>query len=89
MAAQATKADLKRTALDHYEKVSSAAHEWHSVIPRAITAFYDNDDEHQRLKDAVVEAAKAWRTNGSLHDDLEPVERAIDDLLQFEQGHPK
>lgn len=40
-AAQASIADLQRNALDHYDKVSTAAREWHSVIPKAIAAYFD------------------------------------------------
>jgi hypothetical protein len=40
-AAQTPLEDLRRGALEHYEKVTSIAHEWQSVIPKAINAYFD------------------------------------------------
>lgn len=40
-AAQTPPEDLRRNALDHYEKVTTVAHEWYSVIPKAINAYFD------------------------------------------------
>lgn len=40
-ACAASNEDLRRGALEHYERVSSLAHEWHSAIPRAINFYYD------------------------------------------------
>lgn len=33
--------DLRRNALEHYDKVSLAAHEWLSTIPQAINEYFD------------------------------------------------
>jgi hypothetical protein len=41
--AQSPLEDLRRGALDHYEKVTTIAHEWHSVIPKAINAYFDKE----------------------------------------------
>jgi hypothetical protein len=42
VAAQTPLEDLRRGALEHYEKVTGIAHEWYSVIPKAINAYFDN-----------------------------------------------
>lgn len=39
-AGQASNAELCRAAQAHYDKISTAAHEWHSAIPKAIDAYY-------------------------------------------------
>lgn len=41
-AAQTPIEDLRRNALEHYEKVTTVAHEWYSVVPKAINAYFDN-----------------------------------------------
>lgn len=62
-AAQASIADLKRNALDHYEKISAAAHEWHSVIPKAIAAYFDKRLEAENaatsMRSACIEKVKS------------------------------
>ena len=102
-AGQASSADLCRAAQDHYDKVSTAAHEWHSAVPKAIDAYFNNT-EHARLKDAVVEAAIArklldrtfhnnmdvdeYETAMARYDELEAVyDKAVDALLAFEAEH--
>lgn len=60
--AQASSADLCRAAQAHYDKVSTAAHEWHSAIPKAIEAYYA-EPERARLEREVIEAAKRCRQN--------------------------
>lgn len=42
LAAQTPIEDLRKNALAHYEKVTAVAHEWYSVVPRAINAYFDN-----------------------------------------------
>lgn len=58
-AGQATTGDLKRNALDHYERISAAAHEWYSVIPKAIAAYFDKRLEAENaatsMRSACVE----------------------------------
>lgn len=93
-------ADQKRYALEHYDKISSAAHEWHSAIPRAIEAYYADPSEVEHLRDAVVEAAKrdrlaAQQGDGSnrdidaVIDTRRALNDAIDRLLEFESLQEK
>ena len=86
--------DLRRMALDHYDKVSSAAHEWHSAIPKAIEAYYAADPEHARLEHAVIEAVMKWRklkragyldSAPLVRRTWQDMEDAGDALLEFEQ----
>lgn len=58
-AAQTPLEDLRRNALEHYEHVSTVAHQWHSAIPKAIAAYYA-DPERARLEREVIERAKAY-----------------------------
>lgn len=44
-AKQVPLADLRKSALEHYERLASEAHEWYNVIPRAINFYYD-EQEH-------------------------------------------
>lgn len=81
-AAQTPIADLKRNALDHYDKISTAAHEWHSAIPKAIHAYYA-DPERSRLEREVIEAAKKWRRGGSSECSRE-LYRVVESLERFE-----
>ena len=39
-AAQTPIADLLAACLEHYERVSTVAHEWHNQVPQAIRAWY-------------------------------------------------
>lgn len=41
-AAQTPLKDLRQSALRHYDEISTAAHVWHSVIPKAINFYFDN-----------------------------------------------
>lgn len=86
-AGQASNADLCRVAQAHYDKISTAAHEWHSAVPKAIAAYFA-DPERSRLEHEVIEKAKEWRelrltqtetrfARGALMD-------ALDDLIYFE-----
>ena len=91
-AAKTSKEDLCRTALEHYEKVSGAAHEWYSSIPRAIKQYYESDPEHQRLQSAVVEAVTKWRKEGVAAQEeycykILPMLDAVDALIAFEAEH--
>ena len=38
---QATNEDLRKSDLEHYEKLSTECHHWSSGIPRAINFYYD------------------------------------------------
>lgn len=58
LAGQASNAEMCRAAQAHYDKISTAAHEWHSAIPKAIDAYHA-DPERSRLEREVIEAAKA------------------------------
>lgn len=89
-AGQASSADLCRAAQAHYDKVSTAAHEWHSAIPKAIDAYYPNP-ERARLEREVIEAAKKWYAQAVEHDfDLYPEEQvianAVKALIAFEES---
>jgi hypothetical protein len=48
--------DLRRYAHQHYEEVSSAAHVWHSVIPKAINFYFD----HQTTPTPPAPEAGEW-----------------------------
>lgn len=80
--AQASNADLNRMTQAHYEKVSRAAHEWNSAIPKAIDAYYA-DPERERLRDQVIEAAKKWRRDMTHKSDAALV-AAVDSLTAQE-----
>lgn len=80
--------DLRRMALVDYEAVTTVAHSWSSVVPRAINFYFDNapdkrnpNTEHQRLKDAALEALHEWR-DGFI--ETEELFAAHDALLAFE-----
>lgn len=34
--------DLRKNALSHYDEVSSSAHQWYNVVPRAINYYFDH-----------------------------------------------
>ena len=90
-AAHASNADLSRAAQAHYDKISSAAHEWHSAIPKAIVAYYA-DPERARLEREVVEMAKAWRAESVVEVILDyehALIEAVDALLTFEAEQVK
>jgi hypothetical protein len=38
---QSTNEDLRKSALEHYEKLSTECHYWSSGIPKAINFYYD------------------------------------------------
>ena len=38
---QATNEDLRKSDLEHYEKLATECHHWASGIPRAINFYYD------------------------------------------------
>ena len=40
--------ELRAGALAHYEKLVTEAHEWYSVVPRAINAYYDALEAKER-----------------------------------------
>lgn len=77
--AQSSNADLCRAAQAHYDKVSTAAHEWHSAIPKAIDAYY-KDAERSRLEREVIEKAKAYgRANQAIEDHMKKSSEAGSD----------
>jgi hypothetical protein len=49
-------ADLRRSALAHYDEISAQAHHWSSVIPRAIN-FYFDAEEAKAMPDPTPPAA--------------------------------
>jgi len=61
--------DLRKTALKHYEDVSSEAHSWLNVIPRAINFYFDNknkegiEKENEELREEVKELNDILETN--------------------------
>lgn len=78
-AAQASNADLRRAAQEHYDIVSTAAHEWHSAIPKAIDVYY-TDPERSRLEREVIEAAKAYgRAARAVEDHMKKPDETDDD----------
>lgn len=90
-AVQASNADLCRAAQAHYDKVSTAAHEWHSAIPKAIDAYYA-DPERARLERLVIEAAKKWARDTEtepLFGYERPLYEAISMLIDFESSQGK
>ncbi len=38
---ESTNEDLRKSALEHYEKLSRECHHWSSAIPKAINFYYD------------------------------------------------
>ncbi len=56
---------------------------WAKVLNEEYKAITERMAEHQRLKDAVVAAAKAWR-DGSIYLSCDLV-TAVDTLNQFER----
>ncbi len=56
---------------------------WAKVLNEEYKAITERMAEHQRLKDAVVVAAKAWR-DGSIYLSCDLV-TAVDTLNQFER----
>lgn len=74
--AKASNADLCRAAQAHYDKISTAAHEWHSAIPKAIDAYYE-DAERSRLEREVIEAAREFT------DDSKPQQENWDALVAY------
>ena len=51
--------DLCKSALDHYERASSAIHEWYSVIPLAIKTYYqDGGSEAAALRADLEQMTK-------------------------------
>lgn len=79
---QATNAELCHNAQAHYDKVSTAAHEWHSAIPKAIDAYYA-DPERARLEREVIEATKQWLDESArIHSTTLPDAAKIELLLK-------
>lgn len=53
--------DLRRMALEHYEKVSSTSHEWSSSVPRAINFYFDNAPDSRNTHASAAPVAPSVR----------------------------
>lgn len=63
----ASNEDLRRGALEHYERLSKEACSWHSVIPRAINFYFDRQAAPSDGLPPVFQILVDWeRENGTL-----------------------